>query len=421
MDKFRYVMGTNEVVFLTIDRAEENTQCNLTEDQKKVTDAVLSADIKKLTEFINKQQKKNIPFDYNIIVPVRTNNCEKSRLKYPYQFMCQPTYHVPLLYAALAMGRVGNNAVKLLCENGADIRMLGEKKETFFHLSAQGTLLLTIPEVVKWHKILGVDVAPQIDALDEKGHTPLMISLINGKFDDFFALIEAGANPKVGTTKGRTIAHFVVEEIEDVNAIQYLADAGISLEDKDEDGRTAYLSAVANKRLDIINLSRLRKLVDVEATDNNGDTDLHIAARGGNLRILNALGIFNMEKKNKQGFTPLQVALEAENVAAVKFLILKGAKTKVLNEQTNTEIDLTKQIEALYDKKKDEKVGLTYCEQPRYVKYFDEKGRCIDTKTYTEMDFVPTKSLSEGDSSKEKSGKDKKKRIALPQTRGIEF
>ena len=60
-----------------------------------------------------------------------------------------------------------------------------------------------------------------------------------------------------------------------------------------------------------------------------------------------------MEKKNKQGFTPLQVALEAENVAAVKFLILKGANTKVLNEQTNTEIDLTKQIEALYDKKKE--------------------------------------------------------------------
>lgn len=67
---------------------------------------------------------------------------------------------------------------------------------------------------------------------------------------------------------------------------------------------------------------------DVNATDNLGDTPLHIAARNGRGDIARALieGGAEVNSRNKAGQTPLGVARESEKYNVADLLNVKGGK-----------------------------------------------------------------------------------------------
>ncbi|MGV8125180.1 MAG: ankyrin repeat domain-containing protein [Candidatus Xenobiia bacterium LiM19] len=67
---------------------------------------------------------------------------------------------------------------------------------------------------------------------------------------------------------------------------------------------------------------------DVNATDNLGDTPLHIAARNGRGEIARALieGGAEVNPRNKAGLTPLGVARESEKYNVADLLNMKGGK-----------------------------------------------------------------------------------------------
>ena len=100
----------------------------------------------------------------------------------------------------------------------------------------------------------------------------------------------------------------------------------IDVSEKDEDGDTQlHIAALMG------HLEDARRLVtrgaDVHAKNNDGDSPLHYAAMGGNIDVVNLLVSekANVNAKNNDSFTPLHKAVMAGNVECVKFLVSKGA------------------------------------------------------------------------------------------------
>ena len=85
---------------------------------------------------------------------------------------------------------------------------------------------------------------------------------------------------------------------------------------------------------------------DVNATDADGNTSLHIAAANNQpsaVRFLLSLGA-QLDLQNNQGETPLHASVRAQNLRSTKDLLLRGASRKVTNRQGETAGELTSLI-----------------------------------------------------------------------------
>jgi len=236
--------------------------------------------------------------------------------------------YTPLL-SAVATG-VKVTVAKLLAL-GANIHATDNQASGVLHLAATygKTEVLTL--------LLGKASVLDVEALNSKGNTPLLLAVANGHQSSVVALLDSGANPYVTDEMHMTLLHYaaltdnwiLLTELKsraitlDLNAISTL-------------GRTALLLAVEKGNIMIV-----EELVDlgahVDSTDAEGWNALHIAAYYGQDSVMELL----LKQKFKldinfrlpaDGNSPLGIAVRKGHLAVVKTLLEKGADLL----QTNT-------------------------------------------------------------------------------------
>ncbi|WP_413532806.1 ankyrin repeat domain-containing protein [Empedobacter brevis] len=190
------------------------------------------------------------------------------------------------------------------------------------------------------------------------------------------ALIKAGANPKVKGEDGSNLIMLSIANDNDLKVAEYFISKGLSLNEKDANGRT-----VADYAAKLGNLSIIDKLIakGVKPTDQalffatqgsrskengvevfqeliskyklnpkalnpNGQTLLHTLARRGNLETINFILSKGVDPKvvDKEGNTALIIASGGKNVELIQTLLAKVNNINTVNK--NGESALTRAV-----------------------------------------------------------------------------
>ena len=282
----------------------------------------------------------------------------------------------------LAASKLGNlDVVKVLARAGADVCVIDNYKATCLMLAS----VYKHPETVRYLVGLkGVDVnhsgqhgytvlhwvgryncpeavkvllegGADIEAKNDKGHSPLLNASMSGALDVVKVLVRAGAGVCVTDNRGaiclslaahhghtetvRTLLCMPEVDLKHVDntgatalsravlgkradVVEVLIDAGADIDVTNENGRSPLLLASMSGHLDIVKM-----LVEAGAgvcvTDNKGDTCLIVAAVFGHIetvRYLTSLPEVDVNHANQRGYTALQIAKRKGHKGVVKFL-----------------------------------------------------------------------------------------------------
>lgn len=182
--------------------------------------------------------------------------------------------------------------------------------------------------------------------------------------------MKLGANVKTKDNYQQSLLHTAAWNGE-LKLVEFFLEKGLFLEDKNNRGNTPLLSAAKNDRFKVVKLL-VSKGADIEAQDNQGDNIFLLATKNGYLKIIDFFSFekkvdlsiikdknnntllhlavlhyhdladsndhlklikylfhfrnLNLEEKNNDGNTPLDLALETKDNDLVKNLIQLGAK-----------------------------------------------------------------------------------------------
>jgi len=178
-----------------------------------------------------------------------------------------------------------------------------------------------------------LDSQANVDAEDNEGQTPLIWAASEGREEICEVLLEYGANPEtVDAEYGRTPLMRAAMEC-NLNTIVTLIEYDADLEDRDNDGKTAFILAT-----EFANASTIFALVDlkadVNAQDNKERTALVEASKNGKFDqvalLLNAKA--DVSKRDKFGWNALMWAAKRGAIDILECLLKSNA------EEINTAI-----------------------------------------------------------------------------------
>jgi ankyrin repeat protein len=222
-------------------------------------------------------------------------------------------------------------------------------KRLFKIFCLAAVLLITLACVMLYRHILS-DIK-HINAKDKDGLTPLHYAARNNQKHEVKLLLAKGANVNAKDNEGFTPLHWAAQDGykdvaelllahgADVNArefgitIQFDADMmnGVALPHKDDDGQTPLHFAYRHK--DVAELL-LAKGADVNAKDKNGTTPLDVAAtmcQKDTVELLLAKGA-DVNATDNDGWTALHVA---RNKTVAELLLAKGANVNAKTIKDN--------------------------------------------------------------------------------------
>jgi ankyrin repeat protein len=161
--------------------------------------------------------------------------------------------------------------------------------------------------------------------LEKTGHggwTPLLLATGHGQLRVMQLLIQRGANASPANISGDTALHVAAWGGQE-QAAAFLLGQGAQSTNKNV-GTTPFMLACERRHLGVARLllQRLGKQ-ELQATDNGGQTALHVAASCGNEEIISFLlgqGA-QANSKDEDGATPLMMACEEGQTGVVKVLL----------------------------------------------------------------------------------------------------
>jgi uncharacterized protein len=263
-------------------------------------------------------------------------------------------------------------ATKFLLEHGALANLQADRSETPLMLAAATDNAAAIDVLVQ-HKAW-------LEVLSPDGATALSIAAISGNKSAEMALLRHGADPNTRNQVGVSPLHYAVATNE-IDLINALLAAGANINAKTNIGMTPLGRAVLNGRIEAAELLLKRGA----KTDVEGYTLMHFAALTGAMPMQLKLVIephlgrevsrdvamatrrayripdpeaekrstsmiplllkygIPLETLSKDGYSPLQLAVLAENLPAVKALLRAGAKPDAKNKRGETAVSLARQ------------------------------------------------------------------------------
>ena len=220
------------------------------------------------------------------------------------------------LMSASASGHL--ETVKYLIENGANINITN-------HLTDRTILMTAVRngnlEVVQYLIECGADV----NAKSRSGEIALIIASIRGYCEIVKCLAENGAND---------INDALIEASKSgkLGAVKCLAEHGADIDYKDNNGKTALMSALENEKLRIVAYF-IERCGDINA---KYDYEYYIS-EGIEETEYDKENIFGKYK----GMTILMIASLLGKLETVKYLIKNGADVNIENYKCDTALDLT--------------------------------------------------------------------------------
>jgi len=295
--------------------------------------------------------------------------------------------HTPLTRAAL---QGHDTIISQLVASGADVNLAGNAGKTpLMWASEQGrkksveVLLVAGADVQAKDKerrsalsyaILNKHEAITRQLLNNKARADN--SLINGKNDLMLSvstmslltvkqLVAAGADISKQDASGHDALWYAVGSANDstrAEIVDYLIRNHANLNNKDSNGRTLLHQAALLKNNETVVFMLAEKGLSVDARADDGNTALTMAASRGNadaVKVLITKGA-DVNSKNNIGNTPLILSVLAESVESVKLLLDAGADIDIRNNKREQAMKLAEQsknpsIIALISKRKKEK------------------------------------------------------------------
>lgn len=165
----------------------------------------------------------------------------------------------------------------------------------------------------------------------------------------FLFLEEMGVSPLAVDKDQRNALHYLASKSKDKDVFEYFFKKGLTIDRKDANGNTAFLSAVESNSVEVIRFL-LEKKPDVSITNSNGENALHIAVKRGNNDIVNAIiaAKVDLNQTTNEGLTPLHVAaMTAKSGEVLKLLVEAGADKSILTTFEESAYDLSLENELI--------------------------------------------------------------------------
>ncbi len=217
--------------------------------------------------------------------------------------------------------------IKYFLEKGVDVNQADADGVTPLMNAASGRNLAVV-------QLLSTKVK-NIDAVNERGETALMLAIATGSPEIVSFLLDKGANVKVEDQDGHNLAYHLVQNYRPMGG-----PGGARVQSgKDEFIEKLYILKA--------------KGLNVEAPQKDGSTLYHAALTKGDLALLQKLSALkiNVNAKNKEGLTALhRAALISKDDEILKYLLSLGADKTMKTDFDETAYDLAAENEFLSKK-----------------------------------------------------------------------
>ena len=161
----------------------------------------------------------------------------------------------------------------------------------------------------------------------DDGQTPLHLCSIMGHNAIASYLLENNANTSVQDSSGATPLHEAIR-YGNLEIAKMLLDAGANINAKDNLGKTPIMLIIPRDKIEETYRTLIRYKADLTQADTYGDTVLHTAtmlhAGSQVIRLLTTNGA-DINARNKEGVTPLTIAIQSEDIQTIKYLTANGA------------------------------------------------------------------------------------------------
>jgi ankyrin repeat protein len=168
-----------------------------------------------------------------------------------------------------------------------------------------------------------------VNELDSANFLPLHYACTNGNVDVTKLLLEFGADA-TSYLSGHAPCELAAKNGHG-EVIKILVKFGANLEEKGYSGCTPIVSAAANNQLQCV-LDLLQLGADINSTDLNGDSSLHMATKLQDpIQMIRLLLKHGADPKlvNRHGLTPLKMALRLSNGPSIEAL---GGRSGLIND-----------------------------------------------------------------------------------------
>ncbi|EAT40147.1 AAEL008117-PA [Aedes aegypti] len=223
---------------------------------------------------------------------------------------CTPL-HLSYTFRNLAM-------INMLISHSANINIPNILGQTLLHLaSKKGDL-----EVVR----MLLNYSANVNTSDKFGWTPLHFATANGYFEIINLLIKASANVNVPTQSGQTCL-LIAARTGQSEVVRILIDHS-AVHTPDRKMQTALHLAAKNGHLEVVRMLLAQRLVNVNATDEDGWTALHYAVDDERKNLVELL-LSNsawVTIRTRDGLTPVDLAVTKGNKLLRDLLVEKHEK-----------------------------------------------------------------------------------------------
>ncbi|XP_067659947.1 ankyrin-3-like [Haliotis asinina] len=190
-----------------------------------------------------------------------------------------------------------------LVRKGADLSPVDSKGNTILHLACEGGNLQIINYLLKQNTV-------DINGREQPEGTPAMKAALQGHKGVFDLLVRKGADLSLMDLLHNTILHVACEG-GNLDIVKYILKQNIvNINSISEYGCTPAMKAALKGHEDVFNLI-VKQGADLSLVDNEGDTILHAACKGGNVKIVKYVldhGSVGINLRGKDMFTPIMIA-----------------------------------------------------------------------------------------------------------------
>ena len=232
--------------------------------------------------------------------------------------------------------RGDKNLVRLFLEHHADVNTQNKRGET--------PLLLTVKLGHENLVRLSVEHNADVNIPDNDGYKLLQRYVMGGDENLIRFLVEHNADVNIQNKDGYTPLHRLVFK-KDENRCRWLLEHNPDANIQDNNGYTPLHRAVMNGAVNLIGLL-LQHKADVNIQHKFGFTPLHLSARFSHkdcnkiIDLLLQYGVQNIDIRDVEGRTPLQMAVRCGNAQAVKKLVDLGAEVSLVKADKKDAVEL---------------------------------------------------------------------------------
>ena len=302
------------------------------------------------------------------------------------------------------------NVATYLIEHGANIHLQDKDGFACLHDAAEGGHV----EIVSKLLAVGAKENPDyVNARNNSGTTPLMITCSNGHVNVATYLVEHGANIHLQDKNGFTCLHYASERGH-VEVVSKLLAVGAKenpdyVNAPNHSGSTPLMVTCYNGHVNIATYL-VEHGANIHLQDKNGFTCLHAAAEGGHVEVVSKLLAVGAKENpdyvnapNHSGSTPLMVTCSNGHVNIATYLVEHGANIHLQDKNGDTclhyavkrgHVKVVRKLLALGAKEKQNYKRLTpllvasnHC-KIEMVKYFIKRPQCTKEQRIDALELL---------------------------------